>query len=237
MSDKKKLLQARLNQNNNSEDRSLVRTQINRLQNDIHKRIKFLQEERANILAKEINESDSSCACFAATRQLGGIKRAHTVSVHDKNCNFIGTDAGKAATLMNHFENKFTANQKVEPIDPFSSDSGPLTIAITAIEVQIAAKALKNGRATGPDNIPSELTKYADKTVFQRYADCINNSNTFETRTTITSVGKGNITPLQKPKSKKPHGPVSNIRPLTLSNCSRMFVWDLSIHVVWDLIG
>ena len=35
----------------------------------------------------------------------------------------------------------------------------------------------------------------------------------------ITSVGKGNITPLQKPK--KPHGPASNIRPLTLSNCSR----------------
>ena len=118
---------------------------------------------------------------------------------------------------MSHFENKFTANQKVEHIDPFSNDSGPLTIPITAIEVQIAAKALKNGRATGPDNITSELIKYADKTVFQRYADCIN--NTFETRTTITSVGKGNITPIQKPK--KPHSPVSNVRLLTLSNCSR----------------
>ena len=155
-------------------------------------RIKFLHEERANIPTKEINETDSSRACFAATRQLAGIKRAHTVSVYDKNSNFIGTDTGKTATLMSHFKNKFTANQKVEPIDPFSSDSGPLTIPITAIEVQIAAKAQKNGRATGPDNIPSELIKYADKTVCQRYADCIN--NTFETRATITSVGKGNIT-------------------------------------------
>ena len=43
MSDKKKLLQARQNQNKNSEDRSLVCTQINRIQNDIHKRINFLQ--------------------------------------------------------------------------------------------------------------------------------------------------------------------------------------------------
>ena len=213
MLDKKKLLQARLNQNNNSEDRSLVRTQINRLQNNIHKRIKFLHEERTNILAKEINETDSLRACFDVTRQLAGIKRAHTVSVHDKNTNFIGTDAGKAATLdKSHFKDKFTANQKVEPIDPFSNDSCPLTVPITAIEVEIAAKALKNGRATGPDNIPSELIKYADKAVFHRYADCIN--NTFETKTMITSVGQGNITPLQKPK--KPLGPASNIRPLTL---------------------
>ena len=131
---------------------------------------------------------------------------------------------------MSHFENKFTANQKVEPIDPFSSDSGPLTIPTTAIEVQIAAKALKNGRATGPDNIPCELIKYTDKTVFQRYADCIN--NTFKTRTTIISVGKGNINPLQKPKSKKPHGPVSNIRPLTLSNCSRKLLSVITLIVI-----
>ena len=109
----------------------------------------------------------------------------------------------------------------MEPIDPSSSDSGPLTILTTAIKVQIAAKALKNGRATGPDNISSELIKYADKTVFQRYAD------TFETRTTITSVGKENITPFQKPK--KPHGPVSNIRPLTLSKCSRKLLFMITL--------
>ena len=119
MSDKKKLLQTRLNQNNNSEDRSLVRTQMNRLQNDIHKRIKFLQEERANILAKEINETDSSRACFAATRQLARIKRAHTVSVHDKNSNFIGTDAGKAATLRAISKTNSQRTRKWSPLIRF----------------------------------------------------------------------------------------------------------------------
>ena len=217
MSDEKKVLQAQLNQNNTSEDRSVIRTKINRIQNDTRKRIKLLQEEHADTLVEEINETDSSRAYFAATRQLAGIKRAPTISVHDENSNFIGTDTGKAATLKNHFEEKFTAKHTVEPIDTFFDQPSPLADPITAIEVEMAAKALKNGRATGPDDIPSELIKYANRSVFQKYADCINTA--FETNTTITSIGKGNITPLQKPK--KPLGPAANIRPLTLSNCSR----------------
>ena len=217
MTDEKKALQAKVNQNNSSEDRSCLRTKINRLQNDTRKRIKLLQEEHAETLADEINETDSSRACFAAMRQLAGIKRSSTVAVHDENSNFIGTDAGKAATLKNHFEEKFTAKHSVEPIEAYLNEPSPLESPITAVEVEIAAKALKNGRATGPDDIPSELIKYANRNVFQRYADCINTA--FETNTNITSIGQGNITPLQKPK--KPLGPVSNIRPLTLSNCSR----------------
>ncbi len=61
------------------------------------------------------------------------------------------------------------------------------------------------------------MIKYANNTVFERYANCLNAA--FETNTVVNSIGKGNITPLQKPK--KPLGPVDNIRPLTLSNCSR----------------
>ena len=87
MSDKKKLLQASLNHNNKPEDRTLVRSQINRLQNNIKKRLKTIQEEQADMLAQEINSTDNARACFAATRQLAGIKRAQTISVHDKDSN------------------------------------------------------------------------------------------------------------------------------------------------------
>ena len=89
MSEKKKSLQNLLNHNNKPEDRSLVRSQINRLQKNINKRLKTLQEEQADTLANEINSTDSTRACFAATRQLAGIKRAKTISVHDKNDNLI----------------------------------------------------------------------------------------------------------------------------------------------------
>ena len=198
MSDNKKSLQALLNHSNKPEDRTLVRSQINRLQNNIQKRLKTIQEKQADVLAQEINSTDNARACFAATRQLAGIKRAPIISVHDKNSNFIGTDAGKAATLKNHFENKFTSNSTVQPIATFADTLSPLMVPVTAYEVKAAAEALKNGRATGPDKIPSELIKYSNNTVFERYANCLNAA--FETSTVINSIGKGNITPLQKPK-------------------------------------
>ena len=60
------------------------------------------------------------------------------------------------------------------PLDPFDGPPRPLTVPITSYEVEAAAKGLKNGRATGPDGIPSELVKYANQEVFSRYAACLN---------------------------------------------------------------
>ena len=61
-------------------------------------------------------------------------------------------------------------------------------------EVEKASRALKNGLATGPDGIPSELMKYADPVFYGRYAECINNS--LATNTTVDVLGEGIITPL-----------------------------------------
>ena len=108
-----------------------MRSQINRLQNNIKKRLKTIQEEQADMLAQEINSTDNARACFAATRQLAGIKRAQTISVHDKDSNLIGTDAGKASTLKKYFEHKFTSNSTVQPIICFVETMSPLTAPIT----------------------------------------------------------------------------------------------------------
>ena len=78
----------------------------------------------------------------------------------------------------------------------------------------MACKKLKNGRATGPDEIPNELLRYAGQAYYSAYAAMINKS--FETNTYIDSIGQATITPLQKPG--KPKGPLKSLRPLTLSN-------------------
>ena len=106
MSDKKQKLRHDLHHSNQSEDRSGLKTQINRLQNDIKKQFKTLHEQKAEELAQEINSTDSARACFAATRQLAGIKKSNTISVHDDNNNFVATNVGKATILKNHFEKK-----------------------------------------------------------------------------------------------------------------------------------
>ena len=115
MAAEKKKLKNDLNHANSTADRSPLRTQINRLQNNIKSRFKTLHEEQADQLAKEINSTDNTRACFAATRLLAGIKKTKTITVHDSNKNFIGTDTGKASVLKTHFENKFTADKSVPP--------------------------------------------------------------------------------------------------------------------------
>ena len=120
----------------------------------------------------------------------------------------------KAAALRDHFEAKFTSK---DVVTLQSFDGPPRPLPIRATEVEKAAKSLKNGRATGPDGIPSELFKYADPIFHERYANCINNS--LSTNTVIHALGEGVINPLQK--VSKAEGPIENIRPLTLSNCGR----------------
>ena len=83
--------------------------------------------------------------------------------------------------------------------------------------METAAAKLKTNRACRPDNIQNELLKHADPIVYKVYAETINES----------FIGKGLITPLQKPD--KPKGPMSNLRPLTLLNGSRKMLTQVTL--------
>lgn len=120
LSEQRKRLRLDLNSSNKSAETSVMRRQINKCQSDIKKRLKHLDECRADAVAEEINSTDSTRAMFAATRQLAGVKPNSTVSVHDSDCNMIGTDTGKAAALKEYFQKKFTADNTVPPLDPFN---------------------------------------------------------------------------------------------------------------------
>ena len=53
-------------------------------------------------------------------------------------------------------------------------------------------KALKNGKAVGPDKTPSELHKYAGEPMFEIYASSINKC--FEENKVLDAVGQCYIT-------------------------------------------
>ena len=84
---------------------------------------------------------------FEATRQLAGVKKNNTVSVLSENGQLLTSDQDKANSLKVWFEKKFTPSD-IEPIKPFESEPRPLNSPLTKIEVELAAKSLKNGRAT-----------------------------------------------------------------------------------------
>ena len=216
LSEERKRLTLMLNADNKSEDRSTLRAMINRSQKLITRRLKELNNNAADSLADQITNTDSSRRMFEAVRSLAKIKKCNSITVHDSNGNMIANDDAKAALLKEFYEKKFTA-EDVTPLECFDGPPRPLDIPLTVFEVEKASRALKNGRATGPDGIPSELMKYADPVFYGRYAECINNS--LATNTTVDVLGEGIITPLQKPKKEK--GPPETTRPLTLSNCSR----------------
>ena len=228
MSEHRRKLRLQLN-NNSSSDRSSIRAEINKLKNQITKRLKHLKELRAEQLAESINNTDESRRMFEAVRELKNntnSTKQQTISVHDEDNNLISNDSAKASALKTWFQNQFTGNNTEPALDPFVGPPRSLDNPITPSEVESAAKALKNNRATGPDGVQNELLKYGGVGFYTAYSKIINNC--FETNTHLKAVGEAVIAPLQKPK--KPKGPLKNIRPLTLSNSARKMLSLLTLR-------
>ena len=143
------------------------------------------------------------------------VKNLNSIGVHDNSGCLIASDERKASVVRDYLEKQLTGDE--QPLEPFEGVPRPLNLPFTGDEIHAATKSLKNGRADGPDGIPSELIKYSTSAVHEHYASIINRC--FETHTFLEPIGQANITPLQKPK--KPVGPLKNLRPLTLSNAAR----------------
>ena len=214
LSQKRYLLRQRLN-SNQSLDRTDLRSDINRLTNEIQKRLAVVRSAAAEEVYNTVTNTTDSRRMFEAVRTLNNTKTSSAIGVHNEQGCLIATDAGKAAVVAEYLEKQLTRDEP--PLEPFLGDPRPLDLPFTSYEIGAAARSLKNGRANGPDGIPNELLKYSSNSVHKRFADIINRS--FETNSFLDPIGQANITPLQKPK--KPIGPLKNLRPLTLSNAVR----------------
>lgn len=227
----KRLLNLKLKASTVVSDIEVGRREVRKTQKAISQRLVEINNNQADMLADEINNTDDARKMFEATRSLAGFKKSNSIVVHDKNSAPIATDLGKAMEAKDFFEKQLTDGVD-SGLPAFVCEPKPLNCPITPVEVAAAASKLKTNRASGPDNLQNELLKNADPIVFDIYADTINES--FNTNTYIQSIGKGIITPLQKPG--KPKGPLSSLRPLTLLNGSRKMLTQITLKRIEDKI-
>ena len=192
-----------------------LRKRVNKIGRDIKKRLKQLECDNADRLADEITSTDDSRVMFEAVRTLCKVRETKPIIVHNNQGNPVGTDKAKATIIREWYNKKF--NGEDPPLTPFVGPPRPLSQPVTCYEVTLAAKALKNGKAVGPDNTPNELLKYAGEPLYKIYASSINKC--FEENKTLDAVGQCYITPLKKP-GKAP-GDEKSLRPLTLCNGAR----------------
>jgi hypothetical protein len=123
-------------------------------------------------------------------------------------------------------------NGEDPPLAPFVGPPKPLCRPVTSFEVEIAANALKNGKAVGPDKTPNELLKYAGEKMFEISASSINKC--FEENKVLDAVGQCYITPLKKP-GKAPDDEKS-LRPLTLCNGTRKLLSLITLKRIEDKV-
>ena len=192
-----------------------LKKSVNKIGRAIKKRMKVLETQWADRLAYEITSTDDSRAMFEAVRSLAKVNDPKPIVVHNQKGIPVGTDKAKADIIKGWYEKKFTGDEP--PLTPFVSPPKSLDVPITPIEVEIAAKALKNGKANGPDNTPNELLKYAGTAFYTMFANIVNRC--FEENKVLNAVGECYITPLTKPG--KPPGQEKSLRPLTLCNGAR----------------
>ena len=121
----------------------------------------------------------------------------------------------KASGIRDHFITQF--NDKTTAV---ISKPCPHTFInpITDLEVSTAFRRMSDGKACGPDSIPSELLKYSPDELASAVASVIN-SAVARGHNLSAIIGAGILVPLPKPNKAK--GLVTSLRSLVLLNSVR----------------
>ena len=122
MSDERHKLLLELN-DNSVRDRTVLRKRINKLKNDINKRLKVLETALANQLADTINAADETKRMFEATRALAANKESEPISVFNSENQLVASDDEKASIIREWFKNHYTNSDP--PLVPFTGSPVP----------------------------------------------------------------------------------------------------------------
>ena len=105
-----------------------------------------------------------------------------------------------------------------------------MTLPFTEAEITKNVTSMKNGKSPGPDNLNTELIKYAPPVIHQEIAHIYN--QIAEKDNFPTELKLGTLTPIQKPGKQK--GPPENLRPIILLSVIRKILTICLLKRCWD---
>ena len=223
LSNKQKELRLKIKATKIPTKRELYKKERNHILHEIRKLAINSTASRLDKIALEIEEAKNGAQMFKAVRLLTRSKPS-AVIVQNVEGKIIANREMVTNEVAKYFEEKLN-NPNVKHLP--KNDIGPLLEPITSEEVEHASKKLRNGRASGPDNIPSELLKYGSKGLYQDLASTLNDS--FKHNDDL-QLGEGTLIVLQK--SGKPTGHISSLRPVVLLTALRKMLSIITLNRV-----
>jgi exonuclease III len=161
---------------------------------EIKLRIKTLDEGRAEDLANRLMESKGNRQFFEIQRYMSK-KTRQQLRLQDSKGNEYLDPARMVKPLQEYYEEFFTRAGD-QPLLEWRGEARALLKPITVEEVGIAAGKLKNGRATGPDEMAGEQLKYGGARLWREIETILN--KIFEKHESISELKSGYLYPLNK---------------------------------------
>ena len=213
--------------NNNPESSQNLKAERNKIMKEIKTKSLENANKRIDNIVDEIeNEcSTGSAKMYRAVKSIFR-KPSRPITVKNDEGALVDSDEEKLEILNQYYIKKYDGGL-IEPFDKI----GDLNNPITPDEVEMAAVALSNNKAPGPDGIQAELLKYAPPSVFEELAEVFN--GTFINGQSI-NIGQGTLILLQKPG--KPVGPPANLSPIVLLPAARKLLSLITLNRARDKV-
>jgi len=137
----------------------------------------------------------------------------------------------KLNAVLRYYD-KFFNREEAREMHPWRGEQRPLVKVFDTAEVSMAARRLRNKRATGHDEVAGELIKYGGEVLHKTIADMFN--NIFTQHETIMELKQGYLFPLNKPEKLKI---ASNTRPLVFLPALRKVLSSIVLNRIMPKVN
>ena len=199
---------------------------------EIHRIMKTKEEKDLDQKLQHLESvSNDSNKYHQAMRDLRRQKSNKPLLVTDSEGNVAGSTTKKLELIKEHFESALAPESMKKEVKSY--EPCKMRNPFNEIEIQKAARRLKNGKSAGIDDLSAEFIKYAPTSIHHQIAEIYN--DTAETGDIPDELVQGLLTPLPKPGKKR--GPTPNLRPIILLSILRKILTIAMLDRIWDRIA